>query len=144
MDNLTIQNLSKEFLQTHITEFLDIISDGLNEYWGEKEFLYDLPEKWNSSITLIIQNSIVGFIISSRKTDCFHIHKFYIHRLHRKSGYGDLLLGEFQKRIKQKYNCNTICLKVYKENDKAIKFYKKHSFIEIEEQNSLLLLKTQI
>lgn len=144
MDNISIQNITYDYVKQHISVFLDIISDGLNEYWGEQEFLNDLPKKWDSSVVLIINSSIVGFIISSYKNDCFHIHKFFIHKKYRNYGYGELLLHEFETRIKQNFDIHTISLKVYKENLKAIHFYKNQNFIENQNQDSLLLLTKKI
>lgn len=144
MDNINIQLISYKYLKQNLAEFLDIISDGTNEYWGEKEFLYDLPHKWDLSIVLIINNKITGFIIASLKSDYSHIHKFFIHRNFRGLGYGEILLSNFEERILQNFKINKISLKVYKENFKAIQFYKMHNFIEEDFQDNLLILQKQI
>lgn len=144
MDNIKIISLTKDIVQKNISCFLDIISDGLHEYWQENEFLYELPYKWESSIALTYNNKIIGFIISSFKTNTFHIHKFFIHRNYRNFGYGKILLQKYEEKIISNFNSTPITLKVYAENKKAISFYKNHNFIKINTTNNLLILQKSL
>lgn len=144
MDNVKIIPITKDLIQQNISCFIDIISDGIHEYWQEDEFLYDLPDKWESSLLLSYKNKIIGFIISSRKINTFHIHKFFIHKKYRSFGFGNILLQKFEERLKEKFNSHSITLKVYIENTKAIKFYRKHNFIETTIQDNLLILQKNI
>ncbi|OQA94343.1 MAG: ribosomal-protein-alanine N-acetyltransferase [Bacteroidetes bacterium ADurb.Bin217] len=144
MDSINVIQITPTYLKQNISSFLDIISDGLYEYWGEVEFLYNLPQKWESSIAISKDNIIIGFIISSLKTDSFHIHKFFIHKNYRSFGYGGILLNLFEKNIKKRFNANTISLKVYNENVAAISFYEKQGFTKFAQNETQLELRKTI
>ena len=144
MDIVKIISITPSFIEEHIIQFLDIISDSEHEYWGKEEFLYDLPNKWNSSIALVKQTVIIGFIISSLKQNTFHIHKFFIHKDYRSCGYGEMLLKEFERKIMQDFSVHSISLKVYFDNSKAIAFYKKNGFVKTTKEQTLQVLKKEI
>lgn len=144
MIKMNIRILKKDFLKENIESFIQIISDTENEYWDESHFLIDLPLKWESSMYAEIDNKITGFIIASKKTDAFHIHKFFVHPDFRSKKIGLHLLEKFQDEISEIHLCRTITLKVYKNNVKAIRFYLKNNFAVQNETDELLLLKKNL
>lgn len=140
MDTINFMPISLVYIQENMSDFLDIITDGLHEYWKEQEFLFDMPKKWESSIAMTSNNKVIGIVISSLKNNLFHIHKFFIHRDYRNQGYGKILLQEFEHRIVTNFNINSISLKVYQDNTKAIEFYEANGFIKFDIDNNLFVL----
>lgn len=141
---MNIGILKKDFLKENLDSFIQIISDTENEYWDESNFLADLPLKWESSLYAEIDNKIAGFIIASKKSDAFHIHKFFVHPDYRSKKIGLALLEKFQDEISVIHSCRAITLKVYKNNVKAIQFYLRNNFTIREETDELLLLKKEL
>jgi ribosomal protein S18 acetylase RimI-like enzyme len=139
---IKIFSITKEYLNQNIIHFINILADVEHEYWQEDEFKIDLECKWQYSIVMEIENIIVGYIIASKKNDRIHVHKFMIHPEFRNKKYGLLLLEAFIKNVKGHF-C-TISLKVYKDNIKAIIFYKKNGFITEYEKNDLFQLRKDI
>lgn len=141
---MNIKSLKKDFLKENLDSFIQIISDTENEYWDESNFLADLPLKWESSLYAEFDNKIAGFIIASKKSEAFHIHKFFVHPDFRSKKIGLQLLEKFQNEISENHLCSTITLKVYKNNLKAINFYLKNNFTVQNETGELLLLKKEL
>jgi len=144
MENVFIQNLTKNFLDDRMDEFLDILKDIPLEYWTKENFLTELNGKWKySTVALNEEKNVIGYIIASEKESSIHIHKFMIANGYRNLGFGKLLLENFEKRCKD-YNKNYITLKVYLSNIKAISFYKRYNFFGISRTPDLLLMGKNI
>lgn len=135
-----IINVDKEFLLSNLEHFIEILSGEPHEYWGHKEFVSELPDKWNLSLGAISDGaSLLGYIIASAKSDAAHIHKLMVRTEYRSLGIGSILMNEFFRRIGNTYK--RVTLKVYEDNDKAIKFYTRHGFTVVGKQEDLLLLE---
>ena len=141
---MVIKKLTKEYLNNNIDDFLDIIQDGYNEYWNIEHFLFDLPDKWETSIYIEVNSQLTAFIISSKKKNTFHIHKFFVHKDYRSNGLGHRLLNEYEKLIRSRKELKILSLKVYKKNKRAILFYNKNGFITETNENELLILKKEL
>jgi hypothetical protein len=140
--HVKIFTITKEYLYHNLAHFINILADIEHEYWREYEFNVEFEGKWKYSIVMEIENIIVGYIIASKKNDRIHIHKFMIKQDYRNKKYGFLLLEVFIKNVK--YHFDYISLKVYKDNIKAINFYKKNNFILEFENEELLQLKKDL
>lgn len=142
---MQITVLDKNMCSLYVQEFLGIISDNLNEYWTEEHFMNDLPEKWQLSRIVKVNDILAGFIIASRKNENqVHVHKFAVSRKMRSNGIGKKLFEAFREQLEPS---SFITLKVYKENLDAIRFYENLQFVpdnESPESALLLTLKYRI
>jgi ribosomal protein S18 acetylase RimI-like enzyme len=107
-----------------------------HEYWGEDHFLMELPGKWDYSIAAIDHGKIIGYLIASDKTEKIHIHKFMVGPQFQSQGIGKALLKEIIN-ISLNNNKLSITLKVYTDNQRAIKFYLEKGFNIIQSNGEL-------
>lgn len=141
---IEIRQLSRKFLEDNINFFRDMLKDIPNEYWNEKNFLADLPRKWDFSIYVRnLDEKIIGYIIASEKGDTIHIHKFIVDKDFRNQNIGKNLLN-YLINLSKKSNKNYITLKVHKENLRAFLFYKRENFKVILESENLYTMKLEI
>ena len=134
--------INKEYMEKNVDEFVSIIKNVPNEYWSNDHFLMDLNGKWNYSIGMLNSGILVAFIIASIKEDSIHIHKFMVKEGFRSKGFGKILLDTFIETVSQSFK--SITLKVYKENSRAIEFYKSNAFLVISDNNELVAMKRRI
>ena len=140
---IKVVKIDKEYLSTHIYQFINILAGEPHEYWGQNEFLMVLPDKWNLSIAAISDdNQLLGYIIASNKKDAAHIHKLMIRQQNRAEGLGTYLMNAFFHMVKN--NFSMVTLKVYKDNQKAIKFYYKLGFTLQSETEDLLFFRKDL
>lgn len=121
----SIEPITPARLKNDIDTFLAIASDIPHENWTVDNYLYDLPEKWIRSICIkhFESTKVVGFVIISRKTTHYHIHKFAIHPSFRSKGLGLKLLQYIEHNIRKSIGPKEIGLFVNNSNAKAIRFY---------------------
>jgi ribosomal protein S18 acetylase RimI-like enzyme len=132
-----IKKLNKEYLQTNISAFIDILKDEPYEYWNEDNFLFYLPEKFELSYTLELDGVIAAYIISSLKDGKIaYIHKFMTKKDYRSLGLGKLILSVYEMNCFRN-GLAQIQLSVVKLNYKAINFYKKNGFSIISERHDI-------
>ncbi|HEY5123136.1 MAG TPA: GNAT family N-acetyltransferase [Ignavibacteria bacterium] len=127
--DIVIKNITRSALEDSIEKYIEILKDVRGEYWGREHFLTDLPGKFQLSCCALLDNQLVGYIISSEKgTSRAHIHKFMVDKKHRSKRIGHLLLNYYEGLVKKK-NIGTITLKVNLNNYDAIRFYLNHGFL---------------
>lgn len=134
---MEIKLLTKDFLEKNIQSFIDVLSEFNEEYWTEREFLIDLPQKWSSSIVAIEGQSIAGYIIVSRKQASYHIHKFMVNAEFRSKGLGKEMFGYLINTVLNEGN-HVLTLKVYSYNSRAINFYQNLGFVGVRRSEDLL------
>src|SRR4051812_14355075 len=140
---MTYRIIDKDFLQANLDEFLSIDRDFPGGSWSAANFLAELPRKWELSIALVIENTMAGFIIASKKEDAVHIHRFTLRTDSRSRGFGEQLLREFAHHCKR-LNEFSISLKVASDNLQAISFYKKHLFKEVSPLEKNILMTKEL
>ena len=83
MSNIECKIITKDLMIDNIDQFMDIERGtsellGVLKYgksWGEKEFLYEVKDKWKYSICAIDQKKIIGYIIISNYENNIHSHR---------------------------------------------------------------------
>jgi len=108
------------------------------EEWNCDNFLHDLPEKWNLSRFLFLNDKLIGYLICSKKENSFHIHRFVVSEKYQNKGAGSLLLNALIYSIPKG---NLLTLKVKKYNKNAIQFYEKRNFKKFAEEDVNYLYK---
>ena len=148
MDILVII-LTKELLETKVTEFIDILADEPHEYWKEEHFRLALEHKYDFSVVAFSGSVIAGYIIASLKVDGPYIHKFFVRKEYRGKLVGERLLRFFEKNIIRK-GFKSISLTVREDNPGAIKFYTKNKFevsgtrTDKNDRSNLLIMKRNV
>jgi GNAT superfamily N-acetyltransferase len=140
---MTYAIIDRDFLKSNVPGFLFLDMGFPGGSWTEENFLVELPDKWRFSLALIIGGKMAGFIIASKKADAIHIHRFAIAAEFRLKGLGAWLLNEFEHRCKQQKEY-VVSLKAAIDNVQAIKFYKKHGFMETDTSGNNILMKKKL
>lgn len=127
--DIVIKNITRSALENSIEKYIEILKNVSGEYWGKEHFLTDLPGKYQLSCCALLDNQLIGYIISSEKgTSLAHIHKFMVDKEQRGKRIGHLLLNYYEGLVKKK-NMSTITLKVNVNNYDAIRFYLNNGFL---------------
>ncbi len=104
---------------------LAAIAAGVSD-WREKEFFFELPDKWTLSFTAW-DRELVGYVIMSRRwSDRIHIHQFMVKRTWQNKAVG----GQMMARVVEAHRNELLSLKVKKENVRAFKFYERNGFVK--------------
>lgn len=85
------------------------------------------PDIWWKK--LVLKGTIIGFscCIRTARPDELKIDKLYIHRSHRRQGYGARLVADALRTL-QKNNLQSLILTVNKQNHTAISAYRHYGF----------------
>lgn len=107
----------------HLPAYRAVSADVSN--WGEREFLSDLPGKWELSFGLWEDGTPVAYCVLSRKFGSPHIHQLMVTPSLRGRGVGVTILEEARRR-------GARSLKVSIQNDRAIQFYERAGWTKAE------------
>jgi ribosomal protein S18 acetylase RimI-like enzyme len=127
---LSIVPLTSALLRRRMSEILRIDNDMIGQRWGESHFTLDRPGKWEvSRLALDPAGHAIGFVIASLPGDVVHIHRLAVAPSQRGKGLGLTLLRAVGKAA-QAHSVPTMTLKVARENEGAIRFYRRLGFTE--------------
>lgn len=126
---MKIVRLDKERILENIDRLIEIDSAIFDEEgtWTLDNFLMDLDYKWDYSLTVLIANQIVGFIVCSVKDDNLHIHRLAILPEYQMNKIGGRLL-DCVCDLCVKYCLKYVTLQVKKFNINAQRFYERYGF----------------
>jgi GNAT superfamily N-acetyltransferase len=111
----------------YLNRLINVDATTIGERWGRRQWLLDLPQKWELSWLLLAGHSPLGFLIASRKESVMHIHRLATAPTDRNRGFGTRLLGVAARHGRAK-GCLLITLKVAEGNEGAIRFYQRLGF----------------
>lgn len=137
-----IINLSKDEMSL-AWQKLKVLSNDMDwDYWDEENFSFELPQKWDLSFYIKLQNDIIGYCIASEKKDYVWLHHIIIGPNYRNKGIGAIILNELEKRVLSLTLKQKIGLKVAKDNKGAFEFYIKNKYTkQTEEEDNLIMVK---
>lgn len=121
--SLIIKKLDRKTL---IKNIIKIINISKISNWSFKNFILNLPGKWNKSLTVFDKNKkqLIAYSILSENKENVHIHLLMVSQKYQGKGIGSRIL----KKISDQTNKN-ITVKTYTNLIKTIKFYKKNGFL---------------
>lgn len=119
--------LKRPVLESHLDEFIGILSREPHEYWREEHFTSELPGKFELSVVAMKEENVAGFIIASLKGNGPYIHKFMVRDDLRGKQIGAEMIRFFQANLISK-GYNSVELTAREDNPQAIKFYESHEF----------------
>lgn len=137
-----LQPLTKDQVQSSILELQFLDSFIPNDPWGRKDWLMDLPEKWQVSWVLLKERVPVGFLIASRKGDALHIHRIAIEGGKHRKGFGKLLLGTIALCALER-RCPTLTTKVLATNNPARAFFQRFGFTVVGRERDNILMNAE-
>lgn len=111
------------------TEYFDEIEDKFPDVFSKGSILLEYQKNPFMRIAVyLIENKVVGFINYYEIYDRIEIANFNVLDYFQNHGIGTKLINYVIDKYKEK--CKNITLEVRKDNEKAIKLYKKVGFIE--------------
>ena len=113
----------------HIKDILIIENNSYGYPWSEKIFNDCLNNNYFCRV-LMLDDTLIGFLISSIIQDECHIMNLCIDIKHRGSGYGRLMLNKLHDEIKN-HNCKVVFLECRPSNKSAMNLYKSEGYNEI-------------
>ena len=122
---------TESLFDAHEAAFLAIARDVQGEYWAREHFLRDLPEKWQLSFAVMIDDEPVGYAIMSRpEAGRVHLHHLMLRADKRGQGIGQRMLMQCRSHA-QAAGARTLSLKVAAGADRARRLYCAHGFREL-------------
>ena len=115
--------------ECHISSIIEIENQSYDYPWSEKIFQDCINHNYLCRV-ILIDNVLIGYVISSIVQDECHIMNLCIKDDHRRSGYGRYMLDELHKEV-IKINCKLVFLECRPSNRSALKLYKSEGYNEI-------------
>jgi ribosomal-protein-alanine N-acetyltransferase len=115
--------------ETHIKDILYIENNSYGYPWSEKIFNDCLKNNYLCRV-LMLDNTLIGFLISSIIQDECHIMNLCVDSKYRGSGYGRLILNKLHDEIAT-INCKTVFLECRPSNIFAMNLYESEGYNEI-------------
>ncbi|MDR2416829.1 MAG: GNAT family N-acetyltransferase [Holosporales bacterium] len=107
--------------------------------WLRENFFIDLPEKWNLSLSFLVEGIVAGFAIVSQKTPfCAHLHRLCVLPYYRNQGIAGDLISSLKNLCKNSYKFLT--LSAYDNKENLLKFYQKRGFFPMREEEKQTLM----
>jgi len=111
--------------QFTILKYGDLFS---SERWNKKNFMIDLPGKWELSCLALEKNQPIGFCICSFfNTNKCYVYRFVVSGESREKNVGKEMTNFILKKCIEK-GIDKVLLEVNKKNRSALKFYEKLKF----------------
>jgi ribosomal-protein-alanine N-acetyltransferase len=122
--------LTRETLSGRVDDFVALDRATLEEAWGSREFLLELPGKWElSRLALDWTGRVAGFAVASIKPTGVHVHRLVVAAGFRGRGLGRALLKSVAADAAGR-GVSTLTLKVGVSNEEARRFYENLGFDE--------------
>ena len=115
--------------EKHIKDILCIENNSYGYPWSEKIFNDCLKNNYFCRV-LMLDNVLIGFLISSIIQDECHIMNLCVDAKYRGSGYGRLILNKLHDEIAT-ISCKTVFLECRPSNISAINLYESEGYNEI-------------
>lgn len=114
---------------SHVKEVLDIEKESYGYPWSEKIFLDCLEYKYLCRV-LMLDDVLIGYLISSIVQDECHIMNLCIKNDYRSYGYGKYLLTSLHNEIRT-LNCKLLFLECRPSNKLALNLYTSEGYNEV-------------
>ena len=115
--------------EMHIKDILYIENNSYGYPWSEKIFNDCLKNNYLCRV-LMLDNTLIGFLISSIIQDECHIMNLCVDAKYRGSGYGRLILNKLHDEIAT-LSCKTVFLECRPSNISAMNLYESEGYNEI-------------
>ncbi len=129
----SVQNLLNtsciNMITDHITDVYSIETESYTYPWSEKIFLDCVNNNYLCRV-LLVDDQIIGYIISSIVQDECHIMNLCIKKNFRKFGYARYVLNELHAEIKV-LGCKMVFLECRPSNEAALRLYNSEGYNEI-------------
>ncbi|HUW93591.1 MAG TPA: GNAT family N-acetyltransferase [Bacteroidales bacterium] len=143
MTGIVYRVLSEEFVRERLQDLILISRDIPHENWEEQQYLISLPGKWRLSRVCFSEETLLGYIIASEKEPGrVHIHKFVVNPSFRGKGTGRQMLTDFINSLGEEFF--RVTLKVYNDNQPAVRFYISQGFVISGESEGLLQMEMKV
>lgn len=107
--------------------------DDWRQYWDEADYrkwILEHAQRFNGGAQHLWENGeIIGQLEFAYQDDWGHVNLFYLRPDKRGLGYGPLLHEHVVAFLRSK-ECSSVTLRVSPNNERAIRFYKKHGWMD--------------
>ena len=125
--NLILQYI--DMIDDHIRDVIDIENDSYGYPWSEKIFFDCIKHNYLCKV-LLLDNAVIGYLISSIVQNECHIMNLCIRKEFRGNSYGKYLLNELHEEVINS-NCILVFLECRPSNLSALNLYKSEGYNEI-------------
>lgn len=140
----TMTTLTRGMLPDRVAELVALDREALDDGWTSREFLLDLPGKWEvSRLALDGSGRVAGFLVASIKPSGIHVHRLVVAGAFRGRGLGRDLLREVAADAGAR-GILLVTLKVAPSNGDALRFYARLGFEESGRDPRNVALKTSV
>jgi len=112
---------------TFIDDVFLIEKDTFPDYWNKEHISAEFSSNYSFSFLLLIDNSVIGYLFSTKLFDEVQLNKICIHQSYRNMNYGFYLLN-FLIAEAIKHAVQRIILEVNEQNVAAVKLYSRTGF----------------
>ena len=138
MERIEFEILTNDLLESNLNDLILMDKQVFGiEAWGKENFRYQLPQKYDLSFLVKIDNKFIAYCINSKKEEDCYIHRIVINKDYKGKGLGGEMINYIQNQLNQK----KISLKVNVNNIFAINFYFKMNFKIDSIQNEYYTMK---
>lgn len=138
VEKYSIQIMTMDKAHFYSDMILEIYSKSLGESkenWNRSNVLMNLPKKWELSLLLFRDTSLIGFLLSSCYNDHIaHIHQISIYPEFHQQGLGTKLIQYYIELLKNK-TIKMITLECLIREKEVTKFYENMGFIKVLDDN---------
>ena len=133
-ENLKITTGTKILFKNYIQQLIDIDAYYFDKLaWDKEAFLMDLPEKFEKSLLIFVNDKLIGYSIISKKENIYyHWHKLVLHKDFANKGYGKIIFKELFERL----NNIKVVFKVDVSNTNTVIYHLKNGAYFIERENN--------
>lgn len=125
-----IIDLSRECMERVSPLLVSMVEGSSIVDWKQKNFMYDLPLKWQCSFAIYDNDTVAGFCVSSKKADDnYYIHLLFVDDLQRGKGIGSKMIKEALRRAAY-LELPAVALRCPSYNEAAKSFYLREGFYE--------------
>lgn len=140
---MKILHLNQETTLKNINRLIEIDKIILDDPWRVDNFLTDLDRKWEFSLIALMNDSIIGFLISSVKKKNLHIHRIAVSKKYQRKKVGSALMEHLLADCYES-GISGITLKVHEFNINAQLFYEKLGFKKKKSHKSRYLYERKL
>jgi len=124
---IKIRQIIKREFEAEMADYLKLLRGWRYCQWEDKNFLKDLPGKWDLSFATFEADRLVGCCFASDKQGVYYIHLFYLALACRGQGHGKTMV-QYAVDLAQLRGLGCIELRCPASNREGLQFYQRSGF----------------
>jgi ribosomal protein S18 acetylase RimI-like enzyme len=121
------QPLTRAIVEQHVDRLIELDTELIGERWTADHWMRDLPGKWELSRIALADETIVAYLVASRKNEAVHYHRLAVAPEMHRMGLGSALMREIAGAA-ARAGIPELSTKVHKTNARAEQFVRSLGF----------------